>query len=525
MSRLLPLFGVALKSRVRSMFASRSGVVLLGVGAIFIVAMNVLLGFGLFVALRATRQVRPELLATAASWIATWFGVLALTRPIMFRNFAGGALTNVLHLPFSRAELLAFSFVTGVMVPLVFEMPVLIGATAGLSPSLAMAPVIFLFVALSQAVLLGATYAVSLGMIVMTRRRWLSDLAAVFGVFVFLLPAVLMQPAVARRMFTPGGALLTFLSEVAPLTPFGWAPRAAVFASRGDWLACAVFAGLAIALAVSLAGLSFYLLNRILDGDIQPDSPAANRAGSRIWLPGGLGAMIENEIRTIWRLPLARASLVTSMVMPAIWVALISQRGGISDAGLLLILVLSGAGASNLFAFMGRRAVTVFASPVWRGAILLSRNIADTILRVPMVVALSAILVFRGRGESVPALVAAIVCLWLVTAAMQNFASILRPYAIPFDRTNPLSSSDDGRQTAGSLMAMGFGLLAIPVSAPFLFLVWLGANRFEEYAFALIPLAVFGAVAVYAACVDIGGRMLERRETDVLEKLVDDRPV
>ena len=58
-----------------------------------------------------------------------------------------------------------------------------------------------------------------------------------------------------------------------------------------------------------------------------------------------------------------------------------------------------------------------------------------------------------------------------------------------------------------------------------LFLVWLGANRFPEYAAFAYPLAVLGALAVYAGCVDFGGRMLERREAEVLEKLVDDRPV
>lgn len=525
MSRLGPLFAVAVRTRLRTIVSSRAGTVLLVVGALVLLGMNVLFGFGLFAVLRATQRVRPELLATVVSWIATWFGLLAISRPAMFRNVAGGALTNVLHLPFARSELLIFSFVTGILVPMVLETPLLLGATAGLAPSLALAPVVLALVLLSQGILLGTMYVVSLGLIVLTRRRWISDLAGAFGVLLFLLPAILLETGNLRAL-AAAGPVLSFLAALAPFLPFGWAPRAAVFASRGDWIGCAVFALLAIALAAGLALLALRLLNRVLDGEIQPDEGATRKgARARMWLPGGLGALIENEVRTILRLPAARAALVTTSVIPALWVAILARRGGIGDGGLFLIILVAGVGSANLFAFMGRRVVTVLSSPVWRAGILLSRNLADTFLRVPMLFLIALVLVWRGRGDSVPGLLAAIACLWFCATALQNFASILRPYALPLDRTNPLSSGQDGRQTAGSWLSAGMTFASVPLAAPFLFLVWLGATRFEEYEWLALPLAVLGAAAVYAVCIDVGGRMLERREPEVLEKLLDDRPV
>lgn len=526
MTHFWALLVVVMKSRLRAIVSSTTGTILLTISGLVLLMMNVLLGVGLFFVLRFVRSGSPDLVATAVSLIATWVGLVALTRPVLFRNAAGGAVTNVLHLPIRRSELLLFSFSTGVLTPLILEAPVMLGATAGLSPSLQVAPVVFAIVVLSQAVFLGTMYVVSLTLIVLTRRRWLFDLASVLGVFLFLAPALLAQFGGFRRSFLLGTSVMSFLRTISPFLPFGWGPRAAVFAGRGEWGSATVYACAAFLLFAALAFIGYRLLTRILDGEIEQDQrKTGSGAPARMWFRGGLGALIENEIRTILRLPMARAALITSSLMPAIWVAFIARRGNAGNSGLLVFLLIAGVGASNLFAFMGRRVVTVLSSPVWRAGILLSRNFADTLLRVPMFLLVTAVLVWRGRAEAAPSALAALIVLWACMLGFQNFASILRPYALPIDRANPLSGDQDGRQTAGSVLAFIMSVAAFLVSAPFLFLIWLGEERFTDYRFLASLLAVIGAFAVYALCIDFGGRLLERREAEVLEKLLDDKPV
>jgi hypothetical protein len=62
---------------------------------------------------------------------------------------------------------------------------------------------------------------------------------------------------------------------------------------------------------------------------------------------------------------------------------------------------------------------------------------------------------------------------------------------------------------------------ALLLSSPFVFLVWLPLLMERPWLWAVtLPLALAGAAAVYAMLVAAAGRLLQRREPEVLERIL-----
>ncbi|HVR72540.1 MAG TPA: hypothetical protein VMT87_17025 [Vicinamibacteria bacterium] len=491
--------------------------------------MSAFATLAIFLGVRSLATTEPELLVPLVSLGATVVGLFWLLSPLL----TGVALsethdvTRLLHFPVPARTLVAASLVANLIQPAVLaKMPIVLGVAIGASPGVAGWLPALLGVGLSFAFILAADQVATLLLHGLFRNRRARDVGLFVGLglgFALSLLPVLFFAAGLPRL----GALRALLLEwdVFSLSPFAWGVRAAVYAGRGDAVPFLAHAAAAAAALVACLAVAAVLVRRIHRGELDLGGPSSGAPGrpARMLLPGTIGALLEKDLRVAWRDPAIKATALMSLAGPLLFLFFVFQARGPEGVGRGLLMVAAFVGASsfggNAFGLERRGIALLMSLPVERWRMLAAKNAGALVLRLPGVLVLAAAALVAAPVFLPAALAAALVAA-LVAAGVDNYFSILFPVSVP-EPGQSLGAGGGRRGFAaaamGALMFTGSLLLA----SPFLFLAWLPVQLGQPVLWlASIPLAIAGAGAVYAMLVAGAAGLLERREPEVLERML-----
>ncbi len=497
----------------------------------FLLAGGVFAGLAVFLGTRALEAGHPDLVVPALSALATFFGLFWMVSPLL----AGVTLaethdpTRLLHFPIPFPSLVASSMLANLLQPfLLMKLPVVLGAAAALADGPASFPLTLAGVLLSLFFMLAAVQVTGLVFLGMARQRRFHDLS----LFLALALGFLLSLA-PLALFTAGPGPLRFLLRVVvdrdalALSPFAWGARAAAFAGRGELAPALGFATAEVAAIAGAMALSAVLLRRIHQGerDLAGGVAPGSAVRARMRFGGELGTLFEKDLRVAWRDPALKAGLFVSLMGPLLFVILFARSTGRGGGGVLMLAAFVGLSVfgTNTFGLERRGIGLLLSFPVERWRILVAKNLAAISLRLPGILMLVVAALFLGPAEILPAALTIALVGLLVSAALDNYASILFPFPAPEPGRPPAAGGGRGLAalamsgillTAGLALASPFMLLAaLPMflGRPWL---WLGA----------LPLAVAGAAAVYAMLIAGAEHLLARRERDVLERILTGEP-
>jgi ABC-2 type transport system permease protein len=531
LDRLRALVALRWRTELRNLLGARERAV-----GVALVLPGLLLAslFGSFVAWFAIRSVsahRPELLLPLLSILVTGVGCFWMLSPLMagFAFSETHDVSRLLHVPVPLGTLVASSLVANLAQPAVIaELPVLLAASLALSATrLSAFPAVLFCVALSFAFILAAAQLAGLAFQGVARSRRLQDAALVVGLALGLLLS--LAPLLLLML---GGGLLGPLAgpllerDLFALSPFAWGLRAAVHVSRGEPVAALGFAaGGGVAIAAAMAG-SAALIERVHRGELRLS--ASRKAGAppaRMRFSGELGALLEKDLRIAWREPALKASLVLGLVGPLVLLYILTRgiAPGGSAATLLLLATAIGLTSfgTNAFGLERRGVMLLLSFPVPRWKVLVAKNTAGLVFRIPGLVTLVAAALILGPLEAVPAALTLTVVMLLFTAGMDNFVSILFPITVPAPGQNPHAAASGGRGLTAALLGMVLLGAAFVVSAPFALLVWLPLMLRSPWLWlGSLPLGLAGAAAGYAMLVAWAAGLLERREPELVGRIL-----
>ncbi len=247
------------------------------------------------------------------------------------------------------------------------------------------------------------------------------------------------------------------------------------------------------------------------------------RARARFRLPGAIGALVEKELRVVWRDPRLKAVSLSGIIGPLMVLFVLGQgASGIGPSQLFAVAQVAGLGAvgANALALERHGLGLLLGFPVDRLALLVGKNLALVLLRAPVIVSFGVVGLVFGGPAIVPAVLTLLLLTQILASAADNYLSILFPIALPAagrDQNAPVSGARGLGAAAMGILAMTAALAA---SAPFAFLVWLPQLLGEPWLWALtLPLALAGAAAVYFMAASGAARLLQRREQDLLARL------
>jgi ABC-2 type transport system permease protein len=303
--------------------------------------------------------------------------------------------------------------------------------------------------------------------------------------------------------------------------------RAAVHAGRGEadaFAAAAAAAGLAVC---GVLALSTALVQRMYRGELNVGVAGEGdaRARSRPLLPGPVGALIEKDLRLVWRDPRQKAVLLTSLVAPLVLLILVwLGSGGRVRPGLLLVLAsligLSTVG-SNALALERRGLALLFGFPVDRFLILVAKNLSALLLRAPVEVMVAAATALLASPRFVPAVLVVLWVTHLLSAAADNHLAALFPIPVPGPGRAPAVSSSGLHALVGVVTTVLAMAATLVLSLPFAFLAWLPDLMGEHRLWALtLPLGLGGAAAAYGMLTAAAAGLLARREPDLLARVL-----
>lgn len=531
MDRLTALVVLRWRTELRSLLGARErawGVALVLPGLLLVSL------FGSFVAWFAIRGLgshRPELLLPVLSILVTGIGFFWMLSPLMagFAFSETHDVSRLLHFPVPLGTLVASSLVANLAQPAVLaELPVLLAASLALgSAHPAALPAVFAGLGLSFAFILAAAQVAGLAFQGVARSRRLQDAVLIAGLALGLLLS--FAPLLLLML---GGGLLGPLAgpllerDLFALSPFAWGVRAAVHASRGEPALAAGFAaagGVALAAAMAASGA---LIERVHRGELRLS--AVRREGAppaRMRFSGELGALLEKDLRIAWREPALKASLVLGLVGPLVLLFILTRglAPGGSAATLLLLAMAIGLTSfgTNAFGLERRGVALLLGFPVPRWKVLVAKNAAGLVFRLPGLVTLVVAALILGPLEAVPAALALTLVMLLFTAGMDNFVSILFPITVPAPGQNPHAAASGGRGLAAALMGMLLLGAALVVSSPFALLVWLPLLLGSPWLWlGSVPLGLAGAAASYAMLVAMAAGLLERREPELVARIL-----
>ena len=176
---------------------------------------------------------------------------------------------------------------------------------------------------------------------------------------------------------------------------------------------------------------------------------------------------------------------------------------------------------SNSFALEGRGLGLLLSFPVERWKILAAKNLGAISLRLPSLLLLATAALFVASWSIVPAVLVVAVSGMLIACAADNFMSILFPIALPAAGRNPHGPTSGSRGLGAAVFAALLMFAALAVSAPFAFLAWLPMLlRQPALSWISLPLALAGALAVYAMLVAGAERLLLRREPELVARML-----
>jgi ABC-2 type transport system permease protein len=526
--RLIALVSLRWKLDVRALRWAPERLVGLLIALPMLLLMSAFATGAVFFGVRSLAASDPDLLLPLASLAATVVGLFWLLSPLL----TGVALsethdvTRLLHFPLPARTLVASSLLANLIQPAVLaKMPIMLGVAVGASTRAAAWPAALAGVALSFAFILCADQVATLVLHGLFRNRRARDVGLFIGLALgfglSLLPVLFFAAGLPRL-----GALRRLLIERDPfvLSPFAWGVRAAIHAGRGESVAFAAYttaAATAVALAMAVAAL---LVRRIHRGEVDLGGPSAGVEGApaRMVLPGALGALLEKDLRVAWRDPALKATVLMSMAGPLIFLFFVFQTRGPQTFGRGLLLLAAFVGASsfggNAFGMERRGIAHLLSLPVERWRILAAKNAGALILRLPGLLVLAG-----GALVASPAYVAAALavalCAALLASGVDNYFSILFPVSVP---ESGKSLGGGGRRGLGPAVLGAFLFTgALLLASPFVFLAWLPVLLGQPVLWlASLPLALAGAAAVYAMLVAGAAGLLQRREPELLERML-----
>ncbi len=528
MDRLIALVALCWKVELRALLGARERLlgllVSLPLGVVFSLAGAALA----FVVTRALEARHPEALLPLVSVGATLLGVFWALSPLLSGVAFTEAhdLTRLMHFPVPPRVLVLSSFVANLTQPMVLgELPVAVALALALAgPHPAFAPA-FVGVLLSLAFIVACAQAAGIALHGLSRNRRRHDQALFLGLsFMFLIsigPFLLLSGAL-------GSAVLRGSSSALPaLLPFGWGARAAVYASRGEFAPWALFALASILATAGALALSSRLVERIYRGELDAGALPITRA-TRAWatLPGVVGALVEKDLRIMWREPALRAMLVIGLAGPLVFAFFLtrlpSDRPPAASLFLLASFVGLGGLGSNAFGLERRALALLLSFPVARWRLLLAKNLATTVFRLPGLATVALAGAFLAPLWMLPCAALIVAATLALATAVDNFLSILFPVALPSPGRNAYGrAAAGGRGLTGVLLNLGALCVVLALSSPFVFLAWLPALlRQPALGFVSLPLGLCGALALYAMLVAWAAELLERREPELLERVL-----
>ena len=244
-------------------------------------------------------------------------------------------------------------------------------------------------------------------------------------------------------------------------------------------------------------------------------------------LSSELSALVEKEFRYLLRN--AQVRMMALMPLLVIFIRLINSqkygmtRRGISNgfraygSGLLLIggelyvfLILAGL-SCNLFAFEEGGIRTLILSPIDRRKILLSKNIVVTFLALIFAIALLILntIIFRDLTiDSLLFLVLTFVIFAAINSTIGNWLSIRFPKRMRYGKRLNVSG------VAGLFL---IPLILLMLAPPLVSTLVGYFTRSLLNEFLLLTLFALVAVGLYSLMINFHGRLLARREIDILE--------
>jgi len=483
-----------------------------------------------FIVFRSLSGADPGAALALVSALATVAGISWVLSPLV----TGVALSEshdvsrLLHFPIPVPVLAAASLAANLAQPMVLaEIPILLA----LSLAIADHPGLLLLtapgVALSFAFVLACAQVASLVLQGVSRNRRFHD-AALFagiglGVALSLGPLLLLAGG-ARPMRAVLAAVLR--SDVFAFSPFAWGVRAAIHGGRGEAGPFLAYAVLATAALLAAVAVSVVLIHRIHRGELNLGGAASGRASrARMVLPGAMGALVEKDVRSAWRDPAMKASLFLGLLMPLLFALFLTATGG-RDAtvafGLAVFVGLSGFGA-NTFGFERRGIGLLLSFPLERWKLLLGKNLGAAVFRLPGLLAVALASIFLAPPTHLPAVLTMALVTLTLAAGLDNYASVLFPAPVPPPGGSPYGGSTSRRGLAGAVLVASLMMGSLLVASPFLILAWLPPKLGPLSLWLLtLPLALAGAGAVYAMLVAGAAGLLERRETLLLERVLEE---
>jgi ABC-2 type transport system permease protein len=529
--RLTAIVALRWRTDVRALVWARERTLGVALTLLGLLLFSTLASFAAYFGVRLLEARSPEILLPAASAAATLMGTLWLVSPLVAGvSFAESHdVSRLAQFPIPLRTLAASSLIANLTQPRVLaRLPLPFAVALALTRRPAAFPFVLAGAGASFMFVLAASQLVALLLHRIARNRRLHDLSLFVGLAlgfaISLVPLLLMG---GDGQAIPALARIVLGSDAFAVSPFGWGLRAAVHAGRGEvapflaWMAAALAAVVAVVAATTL------LIGAVQRGELDLGAAAGTAAPRpRMWFAGAIGSLLEKDLRSAWRDPGLKATLLMGIVGPLLFLFFMSRaRPGAGSGGMLLTLA-AFVGASsfgaNVFGLERRGIGLLLSFPAERWRILVAKNLAAAGLRLPGMLTMLAAGVFLVPLAFLPAALTIAVVTWLSACGLDNYMSILFPVAAPAPGQSPQSGSASGARGLGfGLMGAALLAAALALAAPFVFLaslplllerpgLWLGT----------LPLAAAGSVAVYSMLVCGAERLLLKREPELLERIL-----
>jgi ABC-2 type transport system permease protein len=465
------------------------------------------------------------------SLVAGLLGLLWVLSPLLTGLVLTEAhdLTRLLHFPVSPGLLVVASLIANLAQPLLLaEVPTLLVVAAALSDGVVGMALAVAGLALGLAFTVAAAHLAGVVLHGLSRNRRLHDRFLFFSIGLASLIGLLPFLIFSGTLRVGGVASRLVAADVGRFAPFAWGVRAAVHAGRGElggFLAWAVLQAVAL---VAVVGLAAALSHRLYRGEVDLGRSArqGGAARARMLLPGSIGALLEKDLRVLWRDPALKASLLAGFVGPLLYLIVVRQMGGLMGAGggLLVLATVIGISAtsSNAFGSERRGLGLLFAFPLPRWRVLVAKNVLALLMRLPGLVTLVVIGPLIAPLSHLPAALVIAVITALLGAGAENFVSILFPNPVPPPGGNPYGGAVTGpRGLVAVMVGMALFFTAMLLATPFVLLaglpLWLNATHWWWIS---LPLALAGGVSVYALLVGGAEALLAGREPELLERVL-----
>jgi len=528
LDRLIAIVGLRLRLEARAISGSRGRALGLLVALPALALFSAFASFAVFTLVRLAARAQPDLLLPALSAVATLFGLSWALSPLVAGIAAteNHDLTRLMPYPVPLATLVLSTLVANLLQPTVLaQLPPLVALAIALGGVERFLPA-FLALALGLLLVLAAGQTTGLLLHALSRNRRFHDRAIFAGiaasVLLSLVPVLLLSRggSFARRV------LLALLHrDVFALSPFAWSTRAAVHAGRGEGLPFAALSlGVLVAVAATL-GVSTFVAQRIYRGElVSGEARSGGSARARIRLPGTVGALVEKELRAVWRDPRLKAVSLSGLIGPLLVLFLLGQGSpaGVGPGQFFAVAQIIGLGVigSNTLALERHGLGLLLGFPVDRFTLLLGKNLAFLVLRGPVLVSLALAALVMGGISVAPAVVTLLLVSHVLASAADNYLSILFPIPLPAAGRDPNAPTAGTRGVGAAAVGLVAMMGALLASAPFAFLVWLPYLLDQRWLWLLaLPLALSGACGVYFMATSGAARLLLRREPELLARL------